>query len=60
MGEEPSSSFITSVIELKLDVNTMIEWQQHTHFQSSVPSYNELLEFLDSRAQALDSQEECA
>ncbi len=27
MGEEPSGSFITSMLELKLDQSTMFEWQ---------------------------------
>ena len=30
MGSEPDESFITSVIELKLDVSTMFEWQRHS------------------------------
>lgn len=30
MGDEPSSSFITSLIELKLDSVNLFEWQRHT------------------------------
>ena len=30
MGHEPSESFITSMLELKLDVDTMFEWQRHS------------------------------
>ena len=52
MEQEPSPSFITFVIELKLDSNTMFEWQQHTHSQNDVPHYCDMLEFLDSCAQA--------
>ena len=52
MEQEQSPSFITSVIELKLDSNTMFEWQRHTHSQNDLPHYCDMLEFLDSRAQA--------
>ena len=55
MGHEPSPSFITSVIELKLDTNTTFEWQRHSHTESDVPHYNQLLEFIDQRAQASES-----
>ena len=55
MGHEPSPSFITSVIELKLDTDTMFEWQRHSHTESDVPHYNQLLEFIDQRAQASES-----
>ena len=52
MEQEPSPSFITSIIELKLDPTTMFEWQRHTQSQTEVPHYREMLEFLDRRAQA--------
>ena len=52
MGHEPSPSFITSVIELKLDTNTMFEWQRHSQSQNDVPHFQELLDFIDRRAQA--------
>ena len=52
MELEPSPSFITSLIELKLDATTMFEWQRHTQAQNEVPHYQEMLKFLDSRAQA--------
>ena len=55
MGHEPSPSFITSVIELKLDTDTMFEWQRHSHTESDVPHYNQLLEYIDQRAQASES-----
>ena len=54
MSEEPSLSFITSIIELKLDATTMFEWQRHTQSQSEIPHYLEILKFLDFRAQALE------
>ena len=55
MKHEPSSSFLTSVIELKLDVDTMFEWQKHSQANIDVPHYQDLLEFLDLRAQASET-----
>ena len=55
MGSEPSGPFITSVLELKLDPTTMFEWQKYSQESTDVPHYNDLLEFLNMRAQALES-----
>ena len=55
LGHEPSGAFITSMLELKLDVNTMFEWQRHSHSSADVPDYQELLEFVNLRAQALEA-----
>ena len=55
MGYEPSGPFITSVLELKLDTNTMFEWQKHSQDCVDVPHYQELLKFIDLRAQASES-----
>ncbi len=55
MGEEPSGSFITSLLELKLDTNTTFEWQKFSQESESVPHYSKLLEFLDLRAQASET-----
>ena len=52
MDQQPSPSFITSIIELKLDTTTMFEWQRHTQSQNEVPHYRDILEFIDHRAQA--------
>ena len=53
MDHEPSGSFITSMIELKLDQSTMFEWQKFSQkFTDDVPHYNDLLEFLNLCAQA--------
>ena len=30
MGHESLGPFITSLLELKLDINTMLEWQRHS------------------------------
>ena len=52
---DPSGLFITSVLELKLDANTMFEWQKHSHDTTRVPHYQDLLEFLNLRAQASET-----
>ena len=52
MGEDPSNSFVTSFIELKMDRLTMFEWQKHSQGFKAVPHYQKLLDFLDLRAQA--------
>lgn len=48
-------SFITSLLELKLDPNTTFEWQKFSQDSVSVPHYTRLLEFLDLRAQASET-----
>ena len=55
LGQEPSGSFITSLLELKLDMTTMFEWQRHSQVSTDVPHYRELLEFIDLRARASES-----
>ena len=55
MGHEPSGPFITSMLELKLDANTMFEWQRHSQSSPDVPHYKLLLEFIDLRAQASEA-----
>ena len=50
MGYDPSAPFITSAIELKLDETTLFEWQS-----CSVPHYQDLLDFINLRAQATES-----
>ena len=52
MGYEPSSP---SIIELKLDQGTMFKWQKHSQASTAVPSHQELLDFLNLRAQASES-----
>lgn len=44
--------FITSMIELKLDIDTLFEWQKHSQVETNVCHYEALLEF---RVQALKS-----
>ena len=55
MEYEPSGSFITSVLELKLDTNTMFEWQKYSQDSIDVPHYQRLLEFINLRAQASEA-----
>ena len=55
MGHKPSGPFITSVLELKLDTNTMFEWQKHSQDSTDVPHYQKLLEFINLRAQASEA-----
>ena len=54
MGHEPPGPFITSLLELKLDTNTMFEWQRHSQESADVPHFSKLLEFLNLRAQLLE------
>ncbi len=55
MGHEPSNSFVTSLLELKLDASMMFEWQRHSQEHMDVPDYQELLGFIDLRAQAVEA-----
>lgn len=55
MDKEPSASFITSLIEMKLDLDTVLEWQKASQDSADVPHYAKLLEFLNLRAQAYES-----
>ena len=58
LGHEPSQAFITSLLEMKLDSTTMFEWQRHSQDHTDVPDYQELLDFLNSRAQAAEASSE--
>ena len=52
---DPLSRFITSTIQLKLDPNTLFEWQKHTQTVTDVPPFPDILEFIDLRASASES-----
>ena len=52
---DPLSCFITSTIQLKLDPDTLFEWQKHTQAVTDVPQFTELLEFIDMCARASES-----
>ena len=55
MGQDPSGPFITSLLELKLDQNTLFEWQKCSQSSKDIPHYTKLLDFLNLRAQASES-----
>lgn len=53
---EPDPSFITSLIEIKLDEETLFEWHKHSQEKvAEVPHYQEILDFINLRAQASES-----
>ena len=55
MKQEPSGSFITSLLELKLDASTTFEWQKASQEATTTPHYNDLIEFINLRAQASET-----
>ena len=55
MMEYKPGPVFTSLIEMKLDQATALEWQRLTQGTSKVPHHSELLKFLDFRTQALES-----
>ena len=56
MKEDPTGSFITALLELKLDKETMFERQKASQESKNAPHYDNLLDFLDLRAQASETQ----
>lgn len=54
MDYEPSGPFITSVLELKLDTNTMFEWQKFSQDSTDVPHYVKLWSSSTSRFKHLN------
>ena len=56
MKSEPDPFFVTSIIELKLDEFTLLEWQKHSQEEvEEVFHYQELLDFINHWAQASES-----
>ena len=55
MGHEPPGPFLTSLLELKLDVDTTFEWRRHSQSSTGIPHYHELLDFVNLRAQASET-----
>lgn len=55
LGCDLPGTFIMSMIELKLDTNKLFEWQKHSQDDSEVPPYEQLLTFIDMRAQASET-----
>ena len=58
LGHEPSQAFITSLLEMKLDSTTMFKWQRYSQDHTDVPEHQELLDFLNLRAQAAEASAE--
>ena len=56
MGYEPPGQFITSMVELKLDTNTMFEWQRYSQDSSDVPHYQKFLDFINLCAQTCNAK----
>lgn len=42
LGCDLPGTFITSMIELKLDADTLFEWQKHSQEEAAVPPYDQL------------------
>ena len=57
MDYDPSGPFITSILELKLNEDILFKWQKHSHESGNVPHYQDILDFLDLRAQSPESIE---
>ena len=57
MGYSPWT-FVTSILEMKLDQTTMFEWHKHSQDSEAVPEYTALLEFLDLRVRATENTKE--
>ena len=55
MGQDPSGPFITTFLELKLDQNTLFEWQKCSQGSKDIPHCTKILEFLNLCAQASES-----
>ena len=55
LGQEPSGSFVRSLLELKLDTNNMFEWQRHSQSSTDIPHYKDMLEFINLRVQASET-----
>ena len=43
------------MIELKLDVDTLFEWQKHNQAATSIPPFQNILNFIDLRAQVSEA-----
>ena len=56
MKEDPTGSFITALLELKFDKDTMFEWQKASQDAKTIPHYDDLLKFLNLRAHMQDQR----
>ena len=55
MDGDLTGAFLTSIIELKLDADTIFEWQKHSQEQKTTPQYEDILGFIDLRTQASET-----
>ena len=55
MDHEPSKTFHTSLLQLKLDQTTHFEWQKYNQSEACVALYTDLLEFINLQAQATET-----
>ena len=54
-GQFDLETFLTSVMELKLDERTRLKWMEYSNDHMKTPPYTELLKFLDVQAQHFES-----
>ena len=57
MDYDPSGPFIMSVLELNLNEHILFKWQRYSHESGKVPHYQDMLDFVDLRAQSTESIE---
>ena len=55
MGQDTLETCITAAIELKLDDNTRLKWMEYSSSSETMPSYEELMKFLDIQARHHES-----
>jgi len=55
MKEDPTGSFITALLELTLDKETMFEWQKASQDAKETSHYDNLLKFFNLRTQASET-----
>ena len=48
-------TFLTTIMELKLDETTKLKWMEHSNDSQKTPPYFELLDFLDMHARHHES-----
>ena len=52
---DPYGSFVTSILELKLDTTSNFKWQKFSQDLGEVPHYTKLLQFINLCAQDSDT-----
>ena len=55
MKYEPSGTFVTALLEMRLNQSTMFEWQRHTQGKADLPHFTDFLDFIDLRARASEA-----